>query len=170
MIGGLVLREHREGQKLAVRASGLLTVRAILYAQAFIATHLRRQPATVVILDLTGCVHMLMDTHLDDLARESAGGPNRVAIPMVLVVPPLFEAICERYCEKAARHGLLRMCYLSSSEASAWASSVEEDWPVFVAAWRRSFRCWSMARRATVPHALRSSSGCLSISSATAVA
>jgi hypothetical protein len=129
MVGGLALRERRDGERLVVRAGGPLTSQTTLFLQAFIATHLRRQAASVVIVDLTRCVYTLTDEQLSLTAASAASGPHRVLAPLVLVVPPMFEGACERYCAKAAKHGLLRMCYLTFSEAMEWASSVEEDWP-----------------------------------------
>lgn len=128
MVGGLVLREERDGDRLLVKASGPLTMQTAAYLRGFIATHLRRRAASVVVADLSQCVHMLTDDDLSQLGVQASSGPERLTLPLVLVVPAICEEVCERYCARAARLGLLRMCYVTLSDALEWASAAE-DWP-----------------------------------------
>lgn len=109
---------------MVVTVTGILTPSAAMYLRATIAARLARDGPRVVVVDLRRCAVALDDDDWD-------GGQRRayiVGAPVVFVVPAEIEEQCDRYCARAAKRGLSRMCYITLSDALSWAECAT-GWP-----------------------------------------
>jgi len=127
--GGLTVRVGRAGDVLVLTGTGTFTLETSAGLREFVRAELARRDARAMVGDFRGVLFLLSQDGWSAAADGTIRAARRgIRVPIAFVVDPMAVDPAERYCQRLADHGHLRLVFTEYERAVSWASRRMEHW------------------------------------------